>query len=159
MDTASIARLLLRVAHAIAAVVWLGGGAYYVLALRPALRQADDEGRAVARLAQKEFGEWASIATLLLIVTGVMLMYDRLTDGRGTVAYVALLSIKVVASVGAFWLAGSFGRRRRRRLASSRRTSRNTFIDRSWLILMLGAFAFLIGVVLASMYPTGIGKQ
>lgn len=154
MNVPSIARLLLRVAHALAAVVWLGGGAYYVLALRPQLRGADEETRAVARQAQREFGEWASVATLILVATGVLLMFDRLTDGRGTLAYVLLLAVKVAAALAAFWLAGSFGRRR-----GPRRAARALPIERSWLILVLGTVAFVIGVALASLYPSGIGQR
>jgi uncharacterized membrane protein len=154
VNVPSIARLLLRVAHALAAVVWLGGGVYYVLALRPQLRGADEGARAVARQAQREFGEWASVATLVLIATGVLLMFDRLTDGRGTLAYVLLLSVKVVAALVAFWLAGSLGRR-----ARSRRRGRALPIDRAWLILALGTVAFVIGVALASIYPSGIGQH
>ncbi|HET9017468.1 MAG TPA: hypothetical protein VFN57_17840 [Thermomicrobiaceae bacterium] len=137
-----------------AAVVWLGGGAYYVLALRPQLRSADEQARALARQAQREFGEWASVATIVLIATGVALMFDRLTNGRGTVAYVLLLTIKVVAALVAFWIAGSFGRRYR-----ARRPARFPMIDRSWLILSLGTVAFVIGIALASIYPSGIGQR
>ena len=154
MNVPSIARLLLRVAHALAAVAWLGGGVYYVLALRPQLRGADEQARAVARQAQREFGEWASVATLVLVATGVALMFDRLTDGRGTLAYVLLLTVKVAAALAAFWLAGSLGRRR-----TVRRAARPLGIDRSWLILALGTVAFVIGVALASIYPSGVGQR
>src|SRR6185437_3533974 len=133
IDVPAIARLLLRLAHAIAAVLWLGGGAYYMLALRPALRNAEPSVQAAGREAQREFGEWASVATLILIVTGVVLTFDRLTDGRGTSVYVILLAIKIVAALIAFGLTGTFvGRSRARRGKGKAR------INRSWLILSLG---------------------
>lgn len=153
MDIASIARLLLRLAHAIAAAAWLGGGAYYVLALRPQLRSADESARAVARQAQREFGEWASVATLIMVATGVVLMFDRLSDGRGTVVYVILLGVKIAAALAAFWIAGSLSRRR---AAPSGRGKK--MINRSWLILALGLVAFGLGILLSSLYPTGVGQ-
>ena len=152
-----MARLLLRVAHAIAAAVWLGGGVYYLLALRPQLRDSDDEVRAFERTVQREFGEWASVSTLIMIATGVILMFDRLTDGRGTLAYVLILAVKVVAALVAFWLARSFRRRKRR--AGKVALARASLIDRSWLMLSLGAIAFILGITLSSLYSTGIGQQ
>jgi len=150
VDIAAIARMLLRLAHALAAALWLGGGAYYVLALRPALRNADPAARELARAAQSEFGEWASVATIILIATGVVMSFDRLTNGQGSSTYVVLLGIKIVAAIAAFWLTGTFVRNARRRRQS------NSIISRSWLILMLGTIAFVIGVALSVVYPTGI---
>lgn len=151
-----MARILLRVAHAIAAAVWLGGGVYYLLALRPQLRNSDDEIRAFARNVQREFGEWASVSTLIMITTGVVLMFDRLADGRGTVAYVLLLGVKVAAALVAFWLARSF--RRRKRPKAQAAAGRASLIDRSRLMLSLGAIAFILGIILSSLYSTGIGQ-
>lgn len=152
-----MARLLLRVAHAIAAAVWLGGGVYYLLALRPQLRNSDGEIRAFARNVQREFGEWASVSTLIMIATGVVLMFDSLTDGRGTTAYVLLLAVKVAAALTAFWLAKSF--RRRKRTAGKAAAGGASLIDRSWLMLSLGAVAFILGITLSSLYSTGIGQR
>jgi len=156
LDVPAIARLLLRLAHALAAVLWLGGGAYYIVALRPAIRDADPAVQAAARAAQREFGEWASVATLILIGTGVILSFDRLTDGRGTAVYVILLAIKIVAALVAFGLTGTFASRSRGRRASGKGKPR---INRSWLILSLGTAAFVIGVTLSALYPTGIGQR
>ncbi len=151
MDIAAIARMLLRLAHAIAAALWLGGGAYYVLALRPALRSADPQARAIGRAAQAEFGEWASAATIILIATGVVMSFDRLTNGQGSNVYVVLLAIKIIAAIVAFWLTGTFVRNARRRQGKSK-----TWINRSWVVLTLGTVAFVIGIALSVVYPTGI---
>jgi uncharacterized membrane protein len=155
VDFPEVARLLLRVSHAVAAAVWLGGGAYYVLALRPAAHTADANAREVARAAQKEFGEWASVATIVMIVTGVVLMFDRLTDGRGSTLYVLWLALKVVAAVSAFWLTGSIARSRRR----GRSSGPSSAINRAWMVLTLGMIAFVVGVALSSVYPTGVGQR
>ncbi len=151
MDIPAIARMLLRLAHAVAAALWLGGGAYYVLALRPALRSADPEARAVGQAAQAEFGEWASAATIILIATGVVMTFDRLTNGRGTNVYVILLAVKIVAALAAFWLTGTFVKNSR-----SRARKTKSVLNRSWMILTLGTVAFVIGIALSVVYPTGI---
>jgi hypothetical protein len=82
-------------------------------------------------------------------------MFDRLTDGRGTTAYVVVLAVKILAAIGAFWLAGAFARRRVRRTATPRWRSP---VDRAWAILALGAVAFVLGVILSALYPTGVGQ-
>jgi hypothetical protein len=124
------------------------------LLLRPALRNADPAVQAAGREAQREFGEWASVATLILIATGVVLTFDRLTDGRGTGVYVILLAIKIVAALVAFGLTGTFIGRSR-----ARRGKGKSKINRSWLILSLGTAAFVIGIALSVIYPTGIGQR
>ncbi len=153
MDIPAITRMLLRLAHAVAAALWLGGGAYYVLALRPALRSADPATREVGRVAQAEFGEWASVATIVLIATGVVMTFDRLTNGQGTTVYVILLGIKIVAAIAAFWLTGTFVRNARSRPRGTR-----SVLNRSWVILTLGTVAFVVGIALSVVYPTGITR-
>ncbi len=153
MDIPAIARVLLRLAHAVAAALWVGGGAYYVLALRPSLRHADPDARALGQAAQAEFGEWASVATIILIATGVVMTFDKLSNGYGTTVYVILLGVKIVAAVAAFWLTGTFVR-----AARTRRARKSTLLNRSWVVLTLGTAAFVIGIVLSVVYPTGITR-
>jgi hypothetical protein len=62
-----------------------------------------------------------------------------------------------VAALVAFWLARSFRRRKRR--AGKVALARASLIDRSWLMLSLGAIAFILGITLSSLYSTGIGQQ
>jgi uncharacterized membrane protein len=137
--------LFLRVAHALAAAVWLGGGVYYLVAIRPVVRATDAPPREFVGAAQKLYGEWARTATLVMIATGVVMSFDRLGNGSGGITYAALLAAKVAAAIAAFWLAGVRpGRRAVRRKGVVRSTPE--------LILSLGLFAFVIGVILASVY-------
>ena len=153
MEIAAIARLLLRLAHALAAVVWLGGAVYYLFALRPRVREADAATRAVAGQAQRAYGQFATTATYVMLATGVVLMFDQLADGRGTIGYVLVLAVKIIAALVAFWLTGALARSRRpvRGATSSR-------YDRSVIALWLGTVALVLGVALSSIYPTGIGS-
>jgi uncharacterized membrane protein len=134
----------LRLAHALAAAAWLGGGVYFLLVLRPAFRERGDEARSLRGDAQRAFGEWAQVATLTMIATGAVLTFDRLSTGRGGVTYAALLAAKILAALGAFWLVGLRTNRRRR----ARRTAPE-------LVLTLGLVAFVLGVALSSVYGPG----
>jgi putative copper export protein len=141
--------LALRIAHAAAATVWLGGGVYFLLAVRPVLRAAEDPVRALATEFQRRFGEWAEVATVVMLATGVVLGVDRLSAGTGGLRYAVLLAVKVVAAVLAFWLAGVRPARRAARRAGRRRAAPE-------LIVALGSLAFVIGIILASVWGRGL---
>ncbi|MEX2425146.1 MAG: hypothetical protein WD401_00110 [Thermomicrobiaceae bacterium] len=152
MDIAEAGQIILRLAHGLAAAIWVGGGAYYLLAVRPNVRSRDDEeSRALSAAIQREFGEWASVATIVMVASGVILMFERLSGGQGTVVYLAILAAKIVAAVIAFWMAGVL---RPRSARSSRR--RTGTLDRAWLILAFSALAFLLGALLTTVYPAEI---
>lgn len=137
--------VVLRVAHSLAAVVWLGGGVYFFVALRPAAREADSAGRAIISAAQQAFGEWSQIATVVLLGSGTILVFERLSTNQGGWTYVVLLVLKIVAALWAFLLVRARVRPRRKRNWSSS----------SELILTLGFVAFTVGVLLASLWGRG----
>jgi uncharacterized membrane protein len=150
LDIAEIGQVILRLAHGLAAAVWVGGGAYYVLAVRPKVRNTDDPNlRELAGSVQREFGEWASVATLVMIATGVVLMFERLSGGQGTAIYVFLLAVKISAAVVAFWMTGVLRPSGRRR-GGGRRSG---YLDHAWTALALSIVAFLLGALLTTLYP------
>lgn len=140
--------LLLRLAHAFAAAVWLGGGVYYLVALRPAMRESAEPPRAFVAAAQSLYGEWARVTTIVMLATGIILTFDRLANAGGGLQYAVALAVKIVVALAAFWLAGLRPGRRRR--------SRPARRSRPEVILALGAVAFGVGVVLASIYGQGL---
>lgn len=142
MSVADAFLLFLRVAHAIAAALWLGGGVYYLVIVRPAIRASSLPAGDALLAARQSFAEMARTSTVVMVATGAVLMFDRLaTDGEGVV-YAAMLAAKIAAAIGAFWLASR--RPGRRRAQSNRRSSE--------LVLTFGMIAFVLGVVLASVY-------
>lgn len=153
MDIAEVGQIILRLAHGLAAAVWVGGGAYYVLALRPGVRNSGrDDARQVAAAVQREFGEWASVATVVMIATGVVLMFERLSGGQGTAVYVLLLAVKIVAALIAFWITGALRPGR-----SRARQPRTGYLNTAWLALALSTAAFLLGALLTTLYPVDFG--
>ncbi len=140
MDISAIFLISLRVLHALAATVWLGGGIYYLVAVRPAAAELESGGE-TARRTQQLYASWSRPATYLMLATGTILIVDRLSQGQGGLLYPILLALKVIAALVAFWLiAQRTGRRRGRR-------------TRGEIILLLGAFAFIMGIVLTSVWP------
>lgn len=139
MDLSAVFMVSLRVAHALAATVWLGGGIYYLVAVRPASRDADG-GREIATRAQQIYHEWSWPATLVMIATGVVLIVNRLSEGQGGLLYPSLLAVKVVVALVAFYLVSQRPKRRGRR-------------TRGETILMLGGLAYVLGIVLTTVWP------
>ncbi len=135
--------LSLRVAHALAAMLWLGGGVYFVLAVRPASREADEPPRAFISAAQGYFGEWAQVATMVMVVTGGILVFDRLSNGSAGLTYVVLMLVKILAALVAFWMTG---------VRPVRRAARGRRRNAPEVIVALGLVAFAIGVGLSSVY-------
>ena len=103
--------LIIRWAHALAAVTWIGGSLFMLLAARPALQNADADGL-VGRMLAAEFRPIVVTAIAVLIVTGVILTVDRLTSDAAGIAYTGVLVAKIVLAVYAFAVAWLLPRRR-----------------------------------------------
>lgn len=104
MDVLDIILLVIRWAHALAAVVWIGGSLFMLLAARPALR-ATDTGGLLGRALAAEFRPIVVTAIAVLIVSGVILTVDRLTSDAAGMAYTAVLVAKILLAVYAFIVA------------------------------------------------------
>ena len=124
MDVLDIILLLIRWAHALAAVVWIGGSLFLLLAGRPALRslrnEIGDSSGLVGRALAVEFRPIVATAIAVLIVSGVILTVDRLTSEAAGIAYTAVLVAKIVLAVYAFGIAWLLPRRREQRAGGIR---------------------------------------
>ena len=110
--------LVVRWAHLVAAAAWVGGSLFYLLVLRPALRRSPGSSRGVSAAAASDFRALVDTSILVLLVTGVILTFNRLSAGVVGVPYVAVLGIKIALSLWMFILAR--GRRRRVALLNTR---------------------------------------
>ena len=90
MDVLDWILLVIRWAHALGAVAWVGGGMFYVLVLRPALHRSpvqEQTNRAIGA----EFRGLVNTAIAVLLITGIVLTASRLTTNSVTIAYVIVL--------------------------------------------------------------------
>lgn len=117
MPVLDVILLIIRWAHALAAVTWIGGSLFLLLAARPALRSLRDEigdaGGLLGRALGAEFRPIVLTAIAVLIVTGVILTVDRLTSDAAGVAYTAVLVAKILLAAYAFAVAWLLPRRGR----------------------------------------------
>ena len=96
--------LAIRWGHAVSAVAWVGGGVFYLMVLRPAIRQTRglpaDTGRAIG----VEFRGLVSTAIAVLLITGVILSVSRLTEDTITSPYVMVLVLKIALALYMFYV-------------------------------------------------------
>jgi uncharacterized membrane protein len=139
-DASAVMILGLRIVHALAAVVWLGGGIYFLVALRPNT-QADATARVTAAAAQQRYAEWSNAGALAMVATGVILAFDQLAEGYGWVYYLTL-GVKVGAAVAAFLVTTLLRRAPALRPGWAR----------AQYVVGLGVVAYVLGVVLSSVW-------
>lgn len=139
--------VVMRTIHVLAGGVWVGGSVIYLLVIGPAFRltrPAPEVSAQVARL----FRQLVNICIGALILTGVYMIFDRLSLVVIGAGYLVVLVVKTLVALTMFLLA-LFQAQEARRLASRR--------GRWWrlaprYILALGVLAFLLGTILTVMF-------
>ncbi len=135
--------------HAIAAVAWLGGAIFYWVVLRPAVR-SDTMPDTIVRFAGSEFSQLVALAMWTLVITGGILMFNRLSAPSATLPYGATLGLKIVLSAWMFFLVAGRRSRSKSKGASEKgrfRTAVNA-LGHINMTIMLGAIVFLLSDIL-----------
>jgi putative copper export protein len=141
-------RVIVRTAHLLAAAAWVGGSILYLVVVLPAFRMgglAPDVSAQIAAL----FRRMVNICIGVLLLSGVYLMFDRLTSTNLPWPYLLILGIKIMAALAMFVLAIYLGQSNIRRLAK-RTTSLSKAVPQ--LLLALGILVFLLGALLNGLY-------
>ena len=165
MSVGDLFLLVVRWVHLVAAALWIGGGLFYLLALRPALKITSDSGRQVDMAVAAEFRAWVDTCVFVLLATGVILTFNRLTPGVIGVPYVATLAAKIALSIWMFLLAQ--GRRRRNALldahrprpaATGLRRAARAFSGYN-AIVILGIIVFLLSDALKLLFEQALARM
>ena len=134
--------------HFLAAAAWVGGSLMYQCIVVPALRRAGPAPAVAAQVAIL-FKRLVSFCIGVLLVTGVYLTLDRLTQTTLGLAYVVVLIVKILCALGLFLLAFYLGQSNVRRLA--KRTTRFSKAAPQ-LMLALGIVVFILGALLNALF-------
>jgi uncharacterized membrane protein len=150
--------------HLVSATVWVGGSIFYLFVLRPALRKSAESGREINIATADEFRALVDTAIFVLLTTGIILTFNRLTPGVIGVQYAAVLGLKIALSVWMFILARD--RRRRTLLLEAYRapTSPPTNLLGKTLraisgyntIVILGLIVFLLADTLGVLFEISL---
>jgi len=151
--------LIVRWAHAIGAVAWIGGSAFFALVLRPVERANPELIRPVLRSLGAVYRELVDISVIAIIVTGLILMFDRLTGNDATPAWFGVLAVKLALAIWMFYLVWHF------RQSDFDPTEQPTGIAArlSWIVgynamVFLGVIVFLLASVLRVLFENSIAS-
>ena len=142
---------LMRTIHVLAGGVWVGGSLMYLLVIGPAFRltkPAPEVSAQVARL----FRQLVNICIGALLLTGVYLIFDRISLVTIGAAYLVVLVVKVLAALAMFVLALFQAQEARRPAKQRGRWWRQT----PRYILALGVLTFLLGTTLTVLFEYGL---
>lgn len=149
--------LIVRWAHAIGAVAWIGGSAFFAFVLRPVEKANPDLVRPVLRPLGSVYRELVDISVIVIIITGLVLMFDRLTGNDATAAWFIVLGVKLALAIWMFYLVWHF-----RQSDFDPTEQPQTRSDRlSWLIgynamVMFGVIVFLLASILRVLFENSI---
>lgn len=156
--------VVVRWIHVVAAAAWVGGSIFYLFVLRPALRHSPEAGRRINEVTAAEFGTLVDTCIFVILATGVILTFNRLTGGVTGSSYGLVLIVKITLSVWMFILAR--GRRRRTALLdmygqkpdppSSRFRKILSALSGYNTIAILGMIVLLLADLLNTLYEVAI---
>ncbi|HTI14131.1 MAG TPA: hypothetical protein VL461_06085 [Dictyobacter sp.] len=146
---------LVRFVHILSATAWIGGCIMYQFVLIPALRVYAPAPELMGQIASY-FRRLSQFCIALLILSGVYLMFSRLTQTTLGLPYLAVLGIKILVVLGMFVLEIYLGQNYIRKLA--KRTTRLSKMAPQ-LLLVLGIFVFLLGALLNTLFEQSIAPH
>ena len=79
--------LIVHWVHATGAVIWIGGSAFFVFVIRPVEITKPDLIRPALSPIGAVYRELVDISVIAIIVTGIILMFDRITGNEVTTAW------------------------------------------------------------------------
>lgn len=143
---------LMRTAHTLAGGVWVGGSLVYLLVITPTLRLSKAAPEVSAH-AGDLFRRLVNVCMVTLLVSGVYLVFDRVSSTTVGVAYLVTLGVKIALALAMFTLAALLAQ-------EARRPAR--LRGRLWRIaprvtLALGVSVFLLGAALTYLFEVGLG--
>ena len=161
MDVNAVVLVIAQWVHTLAAAFWVGGGLVYLLVIRPAargeaLRQV--QGERTGQTLADEFRGLVDIAVIAMVVTGVVLAFDRLTSQHAGAGYAAALGVKLALTLWMFWLAGVIRRRRPRPAAppSPPRTGWRQLMDSANQVVIIGVVVFLLSTLMQALFERAL---
>lgn len=97
--------LCVRWAHSLSATIWVGGSLFYLLVLRPQQKHINTADGTLMPNIIKQFRGLVDTCILILIATGMLLLFDRLNNSSTTSTYVIVVTLKIVLATWMFAIA------------------------------------------------------
>jgi putative copper export protein len=131
-----------RAAHMLAAAAWVGGAIVYAIVGRPNLGTG-----------KRSFPWLVGVCAWVLMLSGAVLTFDRLTGARASTLYALLLALKVGLALALFLLAGTLVPRRIVRARAPPTSEGGAWwLTTPFVILWVGVVIYALGASLAVVY-------
>ena len=148
--------VMVRWLHAIGAVAWVGGSAFFALVVRPAQRvDPEGVGQVVGRFVGP-YRDMVDASIITIVVTGLILTFERLTGNDASVAYFLVLSVKLAIAGWMFYMVWSLRRAWFIPEARSGLTQRLSWLFGYNALLAGGVIVFLLAGLLRAIFETAI---
>ena len=164
MSGGDVFLLIAKWLHVVSAAAWVGGGIFYLLALRPAIRQVEP-ARGFLAAVGAEFGTLVNTSVVVLVATGVVLALDRLSSGAADAPYIVTLGVKSALSLWMFLMVQSLRRQNRssealgQLTAGTVRKSRLRGVLSSYeMLVALGLLVFLLSSLLGDLFEAALTR-
>ena len=162
MDLISWFHIAVRWAHFISASAWIGGGIFWLVVLRPAVKNDKSDDSRINKNVSSEFRSLVDTCLFVLLATGAVMTFDRLTPGTLGVSYLIVLGVKLSMVAVMFYMV-----RAKRQTAWDYKSLRNIrknpkgsifrVIAGYNLIIVLGLSVYLLSSLLRSKYEITVG--
>ena len=160
MTAGDVILLIIRWLHLVCAAAWVGGSIFYLLVLMPATRNTTDAAKGWNTAVAAEFRGLVDVCIIVLVVTGAILSFERLTGGVADVPFAVTLGLKIMLTLWMFYLALSLRRRRDRPGASREQEAAPTLLGRlstrQSMIVILGVVVLLVSDLLKVLYEKAL---
>lgn len=146
--------LMVRYAHIVGAVAWLGGSIFHAAALRPLVLAAPAQMQPAMSLIGPAYREIVDISIVALIVSGLLMMFYRIQGDGATVAWAAVLAVKIAIALVMFYIVW------RNRRSGGYDTGKSNFASRMLgydALLAMGMIVFMLASVMSKLVETTLG--
>ena len=160
MTAGDVILLIVRWLHLVCAAAWVGGSLFYLLVLIPATRNTAGAAKGWNTAVAAEFRGLVDVCIFVLVLTGGILSFERLTGGVAGVPFVVTLGLKILLTLWMFYLALSLRRRRGRSAESPEGGAAPTLLGklstRQSMIIILGVVVLLVSDLLKVLYEKAL---
>ena len=162
VDFTDIFKIVVRWAHMVSAAAWVGGSLFWLLVLNPSIKNPHDDSsqgnKGLGERVAKEFRSLVDTCVFVLLATGVIMTFDRLTPGEVGANYVLVLGIKIIFVAIMFYIIRA--KRQNNNLSSNRENGQEVskkvklvrMLSGYNLLVVLGLLVFLLSDLLSFIY-------
>ena len=166
MDITDLFHLFVRWTHLVSAGAWVGGSIFWILVLNPSTRQFDSDF--VSQLQGQistEFRGLVDTCIFILLTTGAIMTFNRLTPGNIGYQYVLVLGLKIIFAAAMFYLIRAKRQSKTTRVkTNSNNTPKGTlgqFTKMATaynLVLLLGLMVYLLSDLMNMIYMATVSN-